>query len=481
MYVIVVSQNMKPIQPAQFFYRTSFSIILFLAGTLNLHAQWIPKNKGLTSNQVTALAVDGSNLFAGTSDSGVFHSMDNGENWIAANVGLPATLYVTALGINGNTIYLGSFFGLFQSTDNGASWTPINHGFSGPVYALITNGDKIYVGSNSGVSFSADNGSNWTSRNVVTTGEVIQALAIRDNFIFAGLNTETLSSETAGVFIKENTSQDWIPCGRSLPRSMTHSLAVDDDFVFAGTSVGLFRSSDDGLNWISLSLQNFTPTVLVDKNNVFTSSYGVYLSKDNGESWNAANDGLGKKLVLCLAKNDNTIFAGTSDGGIFSSSMAALLCKPLKPLIILTNGNVLTSSGPTAGNQWYRNGNPIPGATNQNYVATESGTYKVNVTLDGCASDFSNDQLVVVTGVEKTNLVNGLYPNPVTDKLTIHFGEDPARKVVMIYGINGQLLTSQQTSSKEVMLDVSEFPQGMYIVKVLTAVGSVKVIKFLKQ
>jgi hypothetical protein len=85
----------------------------------------------------------------------------------------------------------------------------------------------------------------------------------------------------------------------------------------------------------------------------------------------------------------------------------------------------------------------------------------VNVTLDGWTSDFSKDQLVVVTGVEKTDNTNSLYPNPVNNKLTIHFSEDPGKKDVMLYGLNGQLLESQQTYNRDIMFDVSEFPQGM--------------------
>jgi hypothetical protein len=90
--------------------------------------------------------------------------------------------------------------------------------------------------------------------------------------------------------------------------------------------------------------------------------------------------------------------------------------------------------------------------------------------------EISAFQLVVVSGVEKINFADGLYPNPVNDKLTIHFGEGPGGKEVMLYGLNGQLLTSQKTSSGEVVLDISDLPQGMYVVKILTTAGSPRLI-----
>ncbi|WP_018615798.1 T9SS type A sorting domain-containing protein [Segetibacter koreensis] len=52
-------------------------------------------------------------------------------------------------------------------------------------------------------------------------------------------------------------------------------------------------------------------------------------------------------------------------------------------------GNVTLSSSATAGNQWYKDGNAINGATAQTYSAAISGTYKVIVSANGCTSTAS--------------------------------------------------------------------------------------------
>src|SRR5690606_28528282 len=39
---------------------------------------------------------------------------------------------------------------------------------------------------------------------------------------------------------------------------------------------------------------------------------------------------------------------------------------------------------PTASYQWYFNNNPIPGATNATYTATETGLYAVEILANGC-------------------------------------------------------------------------------------------------
>jgi hypothetical protein len=51
-----------------------------------------------------------------------------------------------------------------------------------------------------------------------------------------------------------------------------------------------------------------------------------------------------------------------------------------------TCDSLLLTSSSASGNQWYLNGDPIGGATNQTYSATASGNYTVVVTASGCSS-----------------------------------------------------------------------------------------------
>ena len=67
------------------------------------------------------------------------------------------------------------------------------------------------------------------------------------------------------------------------------------------------------------------------------------------------------------------------------------------PTSFCAGGSVNLSSNSASGNQWYLNGNPIGGATNQNYSATATGNYTVKVT-DGnsCTSPTSAPTTVTV-------------------------------------------------------------------------------------
>ena len=86
---------------------------------------------------------------------------------------------------------------------------------------------------------------------------------------------------------------------------------------------------------------------------------------------------------------------------------------PIPPTPVVTNiGDTLQSNSPT-GNQWYFEGNIIPGAASQDYIATQDGYYWDIVTLNGCSSDTSNHKLIIVTGIDSHSSASiNVYPNP---------------------------------------------------------------------
>ena len=59
-------------------------------------------------------------------------------------------------------------------------------------------------------------------------------------------------------------------------------------------------------------------------------------------------------------------------------------------------GSVTLTSSSASGNQWYLDGNPIGGATNQSYNANTSGNYVVSVNAAGCPNNPSTPTTVTV-------------------------------------------------------------------------------------
>lgn len=175
------------------------------------------------------------------------------------------------------------------------------------------------------------------------------------------------------------------------------------------------------------------------------------------------------------------------DGSKISKTEGSLIfvcLKPAKPTITLSNGNTelptLTSSA-AAGNQWFLNGTAIAGAVSATLNISTVGVYKVQVTLDGCVSDFSNDQSIIVTGdLTTTNPFVEIFPNPVYEWLTVQLGKTLGIKSIALYQLNGVQTDVQETSSHEAKFYVANYSAGVYLVKV-KAGGSLKVMRFIKK
>ncbi|MFM7859482.1 MAG: T9SS type A sorting domain-containing protein, partial [Flammeovirgaceae bacterium] len=143
---------------------------------------------------------------------------------------------------------------------------------------------------------------------------------------------------------------------------------------------------------------------------------------------------------------------------------------PAKPSITISNLNTpnpLLTSSATEGNQWYLDGVAIAGATSATYTATKSGSYQVQVTLDGCTGEFSQHQPVVITGVEANSILIDLYPNPVTEVLSISFGGIAGKKQVTVFALTGESILSSSTESGSIEMNVANLSAGMYLARIV--------------
>jgi hypothetical protein len=324
---------------------------------------------------IQCLAVSGTNLFAGTSERGVFLSTNNGSSWTAVSEGLPRLAYDTTnyssiqcLAVSGTNLFAGtSGGGVFLSTNNGTNWTAVNSGLidteitSDPaarsvVNVLTVSGTNLFAGTDGGgVFLSTNNGSSWTAvseglpRSAYDTTNYyyysIQCLAVSGTNLFAGTSER-------GVFLSTNNGSSWTAVSEGLPRlaydttnySSIQCLAVSGANLFAVTqwrykpvdaSSGVYHSTNNGTTWTAVGLLGLARDrpqagricLAVSGTNLFagTSERGVFLSTNNGSSWTAVSEGLprlayDKTNIECLATSGTNLFAGTSGGVVFLST-----------------------------------------------------------------------------------------------------------------------------------------------------------------
>ena len=131
------------------------------------------------------------------------------------------------------------------------------------------------------------------------------------------------------------------------------------------------------------------------------------------------------------------------------------------------------SSNFATGNQWYLNGVVINGATGQTFSPTQSGNYRVDVTLaNGCVSQSDNFTYAILS-INPTTTPFGLavFPVPANSQLNVVFAAPAAADLTLsIVNSIGQNAYSQSQTipvgNFSTQIDVSHLAAGSYLLKV---------------
>ena len=332
--------------------------------------QWVKTNGPYTGN-VECLATlpngtGGTNIIACISDycgrfgQIIYLSTNNGTSWDRVDI-RPTATSVSAFIISGENLFAGGS-GVYLSTDHGISWSLA--GLSNTnIYAFAVSGENLFAGTPDGVFLSTDNGKNW---NPVKTGlpehYIVRALAAFPNdtddisIIVSGYNYFDLNNINS-VYFSTDKGISWYPVDSGLTNTSVLTFAVSKNDsntnLFAGTdSDGVFLSIDNGKSWNPAGLSHCViKSFTISGENLFAGSDGdgIFLSTNNGSSWNPLNTGLTNTNVRSLAVSHNgssseNIVAGTS-GGIFLSTDYGIKWNPINTGLLNSHVHTFASIG----------------------------------------------------------------------------------------------------------------------------------------
>lgn len=153
---------------------------------------------------------------------------------------------------------------------------------------------------------------------------------------------------------------------------------------------------------------------------------------------------------------------------------------------VTQNGRMLTANAPGRTYQWVdcENGYmPLTGATSQSFTSNIDGSYAVIVSEEGC-SDTSDCFEVGGTHIFNPNYRQNIwvYPNPTNGQLIFLIQDYSKSITVRLINMLGKTLeTYEGLGNNKLVLDLSGYPSGIYIVEAAEADGEVveriKVVK----
>ena len=165
----------------------------------------------------------------------------------------------------------------------------------------------------------------------------------------------------------------------------------------------------------------------------------------------------------------------SADCGLSTTSGVCILFVSSPNTTVNQNQHILTAvQGGNATYQWLdcNNGNaPISGATTQQYIPSQPGSYAVQVTLNGCTATSTCYNVTVIGLQDLTADGSSIYPIPAHDQLNINMSTSGDYRA-FIYDLSGKtVLQSSLPFSRKTQLDIAGIEKGTYLLGVRDAEG----------
>jgi photosystem II stability/assembly factor-like uncharacterized protein len=352
----------------------------------NAGVSWINISDGLDDPLIRALGTStNDDIFVSTGDHGIYRFSSG--TWTQINTGLPASNLVAwgfATGANG-TMYM------ITTSDNvykwdGSSWSSIKFNLPALARAIsVGSTGIIYVGCfNSGVySF---NGSNtWTSLAPMPNSFITKMVMSSTDTLYVACNSNN-------IYRKPAIGGSWAAINTGLPVLNVSAMCADaQSNLFMGYNVSgygqIYRSTNRGASWSvvssALSTSPFYSFCATISGLLYGGAAGVYKSANQGNVWQDMNPGLDarKEIVGFTGAADGKLYVSAQHDGVWiSDDNGYTWQRKSTGLTTLNSINITTNAAGDLFQTTY-----IPGTTLQSFIfrSTNDGENWTQVASNG--------------------------------------------------------------------------------------------------
>jgi len=282
--------------------------------------------------------VDPQLIYAGGAERGeIFVSSDGGASWVRRDTGVLANRINNFAPRPGHTgeVLAGTSHTLYRSANSAQAWSVSANGLRAANVTSLQNGSRLRAGLADGGIYESLDGATWTPLNNsalrarLNGGRFSNIVELLEgNRLFAmPFESPVVSSKTQGA--------TWEPVGSGLPANNLYlyggliTVSGSGPAHLAATSYGMYKTYDDGDSWVwsGSGLPNVAVMKIAKKADgsaiyAGTANQGVYKSTNGGSTWVAANGtGLTNLEIKAFAYDDvnDVLLVGTNQG-LFATS-----------------------------------------------------------------------------------------------------------------------------------------------------------------
>jgi len=90
-------------------------------------------------------------------------------------------------------------------------------------------------------------------------------------------------------------------------------------------------------------------------------------------------------------------------------------------------------------------------------------------------------EILIISGIEKTDINLSIYPNPTTDFVELNIQNFNAQNMMyMLYDVQGKLIEKKKINGSQTIISMVNLANDIYFIKVLNNANEIKIFKIIK-